>query len=442
MNNSSGGIMESHAKKLVLKITCPNCWHRFTPDEVLFISKHPELLGDSIAGNNEYMRFSPIRFTIKGEALDPKGFPTTELACPECHLPIPESMLETAPLFISLIGAPASGKSYFLGTMIWELRRLMPKFNLLFSDADPVANGVIHEYEQTLFMNTDVEKPTEIPKTQTDDPRLYRTILRDDTPVRCPRPLQFIMWPTDAHKNYSQAQKTSRIVVMYDNAGEDFLPQSEDSSSVVVQHLAKSQILLMFFDPTQDARFKALCNTKNGSQSENSKSQIGPISAQVRQETLLRNAAVRIRRHLGLPDNSRIKTPLIVIVPKFDTWNEMAGISLDDDPFKTTSENKAPCLDIELIERHSEILHKMFQEICPEFVATAKNLTATVRFIPVSSLGSSPELVTQNGRSFYGVRPSQVKPKWVAVPLAYALSRWASGMIPRLNGNGQARSKP
>ena len=51
-------------------------------------------------------------------------------------------MILVSPLFISLIGAPASGKSYFLTTMVWELRRLMPKLKLLFSDADPLVREI------------------------------------------------------------------------------------------------------------------------------------------------------------------------------------------------------------------------------------------------------------------------------------------------------------
>ncbi len=35
-------------------------------------------------------------------------------------------MLEMEPLFVSILGAPASGKSYFLTAMTWQLRRTLP----------------------------------------------------------------------------------------------------------------------------------------------------------------------------------------------------------------------------------------------------------------------------------------------------------------------------
>lgn len=114
MRSATHNYKKAQVKNLVPKIICPNCWHHFPPEEVFFIARHPELLGDPIAGENEYLRFLPNRFTVKGEALDYRGLPTTDLACPECHLQIAEAMLEVSPLFISLIGAPLSGKSYFL----------------------------------------------------------------------------------------------------------------------------------------------------------------------------------------------------------------------------------------------------------------------------------------------------------------------------------------
>ena len=69
-------------KHLVNKVTCPNCWHAFFPEESLFVAKHPDLIGDTVAGPNEYLRFLPERFAPGGEAIDPKGFETTEMACP------------------------------------------------------------------------------------------------------------------------------------------------------------------------------------------------------------------------------------------------------------------------------------------------------------------------------------------------------------------------
>ncbi len=66
------------------------------------------------------------------------------LACPKCHLPIPRAMLEMESLFISILGAPASGKSYFLTAMTWQLRQILPlNFKIAFTDADPESNRAL-----------------------------------------------------------------------------------------------------------------------------------------------------------------------------------------------------------------------------------------------------------------------------------------------------------
>lgn len=108
---------------LQARVTCPHCWHHFPPEETLWISQHPDLLGDARLGGDHQRRFLPARFTVEGDAIDAKGFPCQSLACPNCHLSVPRALLELQPLFASILGAPASGKSYFLAAMTWQLRQ-------------------------------------------------------------------------------------------------------------------------------------------------------------------------------------------------------------------------------------------------------------------------------------------------------------------------------
>jgi len=286
-------------RHLVSKITCPNCWHHFPVDQLNFIAKHPDLIGDPIAGANEYLRFAPMRFNVQGEALDERGVATSEMACPHCHLEIYEQLMELSPMFISLVGAPASGKSYFLSSMTWQLRQWLPRFHFEFTDADPFANSVIHDYEHALFMNPEPQLPTEISKTQTDDPRLYRMVSHKGVSVRSPRPMQFSINLTKSHHQYNPSITQGRVMVLYDNAGEDYLPQNNDYSSAVIQHIAKSQILFMLFDLTQDPRFQSYCDS----------GKMTKTKYHVRQESVLRNLGIQIRRYLGLSTSAQIKTP-------------------------------------------------------------------------------------------------------------------------------------
>lgn len=432
---SGSSDASSWGKKLVYKITCPNCWHSFFPKDILFVAKHPDLVGDPVVGEDEFLRFEPTRFTVEGKAIDPRGMATADLACPRCHLQIPETMLEIPPMFISIIGSPASGKSYFLTTMSWELRRVLPSMLLAFSDVNPFANSAIHEYESTLFLSPHPDTPTEIRKTQSDDPRLTRRAMIEGTPVRFPIPLQFLIWPTAEHENYVNARRIGRIAVMYDNAGEDFLPSSEGAESATIQHLAKSQILFALFDPTQDPRFRAACSSDDPQLTHGLRPDQKRPSVLFRQETVLTEAGVRIRRHLGIAQDKRIGKPLIVIVPKFDVWDKMTNFSLDVEPYDGDGSDPPLRMDVERVEQASKEIRKLFQRLCPEFVATAEGLSENVHYIPVSSLGTSPELVKQGDRSFYGIRPSRIKPKWVTVPLLFCLHKWAGALISRKNGD-------
>src|SRR5262249_58225220 len=110
---------------LLSRVTCPHCWERFLPEQVLWVSEHIELLGDPRLGPERQQRFLPSRFTVEGDAIDAKGMVCRSLACPHCHLPVPRAMLEMEPLFLSILGSPACGKSYFLTTMTWQLRPVL-----------------------------------------------------------------------------------------------------------------------------------------------------------------------------------------------------------------------------------------------------------------------------------------------------------------------------
>jgi len=425
-------------RRLLHLVTCPNCWHTFHPEEVLFVSRHPDLLGDPVLGQEEYLRFLPTHFTVAGEAVDPKGLVTSDLACPRCHLSIPEPMLELPPLFISLVGSPASGKSYFLTTMVWELRRVLPQARMVFSDADPAANSPIHEYEQTLFMTPAPDQPTEIRKTQTNDSQLYRTSRISDATIRFPVPLQFSLQAMPSHPRFGRGH-VGRIVVLYDNAGEDFLPGGGDQAgSATVLHLAKSQIILTLFDPTQEPRFRSFCKKDDPQITMGLRPgrTSGPLL--FRQETILTEAARRIRRYLGLSQEKRTGQPLIVVVPKFDLWESTSGISLDQRPYVQHGSNGILKVDMARIEKTSDAVRESIARFSPEYVAAAENLSERVRYIPVSSLGRSPEYICRDNTAFYGIRPKDVSPKWVTVPLLYCLAKWAAGTIQAHRADGDS----
>ena len=156
----------SRSYGLIPRVTCPHCWHVFGPQETMWIAAHSDLVGDPVLGAEKSRRFAPTRFTVEGQALDARGVPCQLLACPHCHLGLPRSTIEAEPLFLSIVGGPKTGKSYFLAAMTWELRKRLPgAFAIAFSDADTVSNQQLTDYEESLFLPEDPEKLVTLPSS-------------------------------------------------------------------------------------------------------------------------------------------------------------------------------------------------------------------------------------------------------------------------------------
>ncbi len=412
-------------KHLVQKMVCPNCWHSFPPESVLFVAQHPDLIGDPIAGPNEFRRFEPLRFSVDWKALDEREVPTTLIACPKCHLSLPEAAIDVFSLFISIVGSPASGKSYYLTAMVAKLRQTAPeRFRLQFTDADVAMNNVIHESEKTLFHNPQPDKLTQLIKTQRDDPRLHRTVTIGGRDIRYPVPFQFVLRPTPSHPHHAESHRLGRLIVFYDNAGEDFQPNIMDPDPAAVQHLARSGIIFLLFDPIQEPAFREKCTSRDPQLTHGLRPAGTLPVAQVRQEQIVNEVGVRVRRFLRLPASQRIKKPLVVVVPKFDIWADLAGVSIDTEPFLDPGDGSPARVDIARVEHTSETLRKLFARYCPDFVATAENVSQSVCYIPVSSLGHPSVLTRRGGDTFYGVKPRDVAPKWVTVPFFYCMAKW------------------
>ena len=123
-----------NARSLLTQTTCPHCWHEFAPQDVLFVASHEDLRGDPRLGPDEMLRFRPSRFNAMGSAFDARNLACQDMACPRCHLPIPEVMLTAEPFFVSILGTPGCGKSFYLAALTWELRQLLPsRFALSFT---------------------------------------------------------------------------------------------------------------------------------------------------------------------------------------------------------------------------------------------------------------------------------------------------------------------
>jgi hypothetical protein len=386
-------------------------------------------LGDARLGGDQHQRFLPTRFDPDGNALDTKDFSCRELACPRCHLTVPRAVLETEPVFVSILGVPARGKSFFLTAMTWELRRLLLKhFALTFADADPVANRHLNEYEESLFLNPRADVPVPlgdlIPKTELQG-ELYDTVTFGNQRIAYPRPFLFSLQATEQHPLNRPDRRLSRVLCLYDNAGEHFQPGQDSTANAVTQHLARSQILMFLFDPTQDPRFRERCSGEIAERSDGRTS---------RQESVLHEAAARVRRHTGSAHRDKHDRPLIVVVTKFDAWQHLLTGWSARDPWE--QKGVLAGVDLVRVEAVSDGLRELMLEVCPEVVAAAENFAQRVVYVPVSALGTKPSTLPQAGKQ--AVRTADIRPTWVTVPLLYSLARWVPGIIPAMKRRSTA----
>lgn len=408
---------------LQARVSCPHCWHHFSPGKILWVSQHSDLVGDIRLGSDYQQRFLPSRFTVDGDALDSKGAACHSLACPNCHLTIPRVLLELPPVFASILGSPSSGKSYFLAAMTWQLRQSLSKyFSISFGDADPASNRSLNEYEELLFLNSNQEDLVTIRKTELQGD-LYDSVLFGQQTVSFPRPFVFSMRPLPTHPGYRDMARLSRALCLYDNAGEHFLPGQDTRESPVTRHLARSRVLFFLFDPTQDPRFRKAC------QGHTNDPQMADGSRTMRQETILLEAADRIRRYGGLAQGEQHSAPLIVVVTKYDAWKSLVGAARLDLERMLRSSRTSPlwAVDLKTVHQLSQQTRAILQRLSPEIVSAAEGFARQVVYLPVSALGRGPDGDSHVG---LGIRPRDIQPMCAELPMIYALCRWMQGLVP------------
>jgi len=400
----------------------------------LWVAVHPDLQHDprlDVGGQ----RFLPTRYGVEGNAIDPRGMVCQDLACPQCHLRIPRPLLEMSPLFVSIAGTPSCGKTYFLASMTWRLRNSLPKhFAMTFTDADPVSNLQLNEYENLQFFNPDPDQPVKLDKTQ-EHGELYDSVMYGEQLVEYPRPFLFAARPTEKHPNFQKSSRVSRLICLYDNAGESFEPGKDDVSAPVTRHLAQAQVLMFCFDPTQDPRLREECRARSNDP------QIVMGLETRRQEALFHEMVDRVRRHAGLHQNQKYTRPLIIIVTKFDVWRQLLDCESLPCPWKNLSKQDLCALDLPAVESISNQVREMLWKYSPEMVSAAESFSERVFYVPVSATGCSPEF-DETTKENKGFRPRDINPEWAEVPLLVALARWGGGMIPYSKRTKKSSNRP
>lgn len=399
--------------RLLKQVRCPHCWHRFGPAECLFIAGHETLRGDAVAGENEFVRFRPSRFSADGHAIDPGGVACRDIACPRCHLHIPRALLEFPPVTISIVGTPASGKSYYLASMTAQLAQILPQLGWTLADADPIANAVLHEHEQLLFLSSNPDRGVRLDKTDVSGARLYHEVTIDNQTVTLPTPFQFTLTPR------GEGGPRGHVLVLYDNAGESFLPGQESARAPVTEHLTHSDVVFFMLDPYQDLRFRERMGLAKKKDFDD-----------YRQELVLNETIVRIRKALGLSAGAQHKALLIVILAKADMWESTLPFPSDSQEPITADQGGQMRFDFRAIGEASASCRTVLQSVIPALVANAESAFHKVFYVPVSATGSEAEQFQYDGAAFEGYRPRDVHPKWTLAPIACALGYVEPSLAP------------
>ena len=418
------GMIEPAAVGLMPNVTCPHCWHKFEPHQVLWVSAHPSLMRGDPRLENAPPRFLPTRFAPHGVAYDQFGYACAQLACPRCHLVLPRLALERPPFFVSIVGAPGCGKSYFLASMTWMLRQRLPRwFDLDFTDTDAAMNVPLARMEQNLFGNAISDRliplANLVAKTaERGDP--YHTVQFDGNSVELPKPYAFTIRPRLSP--HDGDPDPSRILYLYDNAGESFLPGMESTLRPVTRHLAESRLLMFLFDPTQHRKCRreiaALGDVATDYRAE---------AELPRQDLVITEAGNRVRRYAGLTASEKHKQPVVVVVTKMDAWAKLAPQAAANAAHCVVLSGEKGVLNLDRVDETSSQLRELLCQHAPEVVAAAEGFASSVTYIGASALGAPPRRVTPGGP--WGVMPDNLAPAGVEVPLLYGLHRGVRRLI-------------
>lgn len=387
--------------------TCPTCWKTFPPGEVMNIAAHEDLLGDSILGAHAKQRFVAKRFNELGQALDDQGVISVELACPHCRGRLPTSFLSQNHLILSVVGAPSSGKSYYLSTLLQLLpEELIRHRSCILQDGDPTGNVQLNEMKNRLFSATTPEDAF-ISKTDFEG-LMYEQLPRNGKTVALPRPFVY-------HLRRSNDASKRVALVFYDNAGEHFKPTISLDDSPGALHVAASSALFFLYDPTANRSFRRQLRRKRDPQLRS--------QATDEQDTILAEMGIRVKKLKAKDSHEQVDTPLAILAGKCDVWKSLLppdSLCLPED--RPLSEEE--------IERNSRLTRELLLEYCPTIVANAESISTCVRYFPISPLGHSPkEILDGPLQGKLAPAPRRLKPLLTTAPTLWALRQIAPEII-------------
>lgn len=391
-------------------VTCPLCWLKFDVGDAMSIAVHESLRGDPVLGPDEMLRFLPTSFNDDGVPLDPAGMPAPDVACPHCRKKLPPNYLELDRKIFSIVGAPSSGKSYYLSALIRQLQgSLYKNFGLVLKDLDPSGNMLLTQMKNSLFSAKNPE-----------DAILAKTALEGLMYERYPRFGKMVALPKPMTYSVSRDGVEGTSLIFYDNAGEHFEPGLDIEESPGAMHVASSSAILFLFDPAANRNFKA----RIGNHPDPQLTIDGRLD---QQDTILSEMEVRIKRILAIEPSKKISTPLAILIGKCDIWRDLLPQPLRE----TVVGGK---LDLAAVDHNSKILRDFLISIDPTIPASAESVSDNIRYFAVSALGHSPKMLLEGPcAGKIAPIPEKINPIDVEIPAIWALSQ-STKLIPTVEG--------
>jgi len=314
-----------------------------------------------------------------------------KLVCPLCQHDLPENCLSASQHIISIVGSPASGKSYFLPIHLKELRcNLAQKYACDLQ----CANENTQQIEDMMECVYETKKPLPM----TDFCSTYHSVGGE----RHPKPYIYTLKTPGMRQEHN--------LVYYDHTGCAFAP-GRDTERKEIDYYHASGLVFMF-DPFSSHDFRR-CMAKHSD--TNDPQHDRPIIDD--HNIILTELRNRLSKH---PDRHCENLPIAFIVGKYDAWRGLARTLKFYDPTGDKG------LDDAIIRENSKRLRELLWEICPALVAIVERLPGWVTYFPISNFGKPP---TKDSDGCLQL-PVPLEPFLVDVPMLWLIHQFAPELVP------------
>lgn len=286
------------------------------------------------------------------------GMPLSQRACPFCHTPIRNSMIDKENLQLAIVGTRNSGKTVFI-TMLMDYLRLKmgnvyenPMVPMEAAEGDRITR-VINQMKQG-----------EMPQNTTIDdvkPRLYQ---------------------------YGVGNKL-KVLTIFDGAGEKF--SDETLEAALMRYVTYASGLILLFDPTVIPEVRKELIPSHGGTGEITNATMEDVlkGIQLTYETynqLNGNALNKLFKR-----SSKLSIPVAVVFSKFDLMFEyfnQGDAVVNKSPNMNPNTRRFDEADAEMVDK--EVRHWLKQVGDNGLIKSIDECFSNVRFFGVSSLGCSP----------------------------------------------------